>query len=159
MNTSLLKDNVQMWLRDHNIKGFYTVSQARSFAEGSRNCITMAGLGKLAPNLLVMGFKSDWKETGPIKAAASSMTTAEYIGTILCAFEQNLSVAILRVRRVATLGGKRGESTVKSCYLGRQEGEYSQSCLFCGILRGKRWKRGGGEVKRAQSGLPLLWHL
>ena len=26
----------------------------------SRSCLTLAGLGKLAPNMLLMGFKSDW---------------------------------------------------------------------------------------------------
>ena len=40
---STLKDNVQMWLKDHNVRGFYLVNQTQTFEEGSRNCITMAG--------------------------------------------------------------------------------------------------------------------
>ncbi len=54
----------------------------------------MSGIGKLSPNLLLMGFKSDYKSEGK---GDSGLTAREYIGAMLCAFEQNLSVAILRV--------------------------------------------------------------
>ncbi len=62
MNIPALKDNVNLWLRDHKVRAFYSVSQATSFEEGARNAITMAGFGKFSPNMLLLGFKSDWKE-------------------------------------------------------------------------------------------------
>lgn len=74
--------------QDHAIRGFYLVNQTTSFEEGAKNCITMAGLGKLSPNMLMMGFKSDWR--GDIN------TVKEYINTMYCAFDQRLSVGILR---------------------------------------------------------------
>ncbi len=58
----------------------------------------MAGLGKLAPNMLIMGFKADWKDSlnkGPM--SSSAMDTREYMTTLICALDQKLSVAILRV--------------------------------------------------------------
>ena len=37
------------------------VIESNTFKEGAKSCLTQAGLGKLAPNMLLMGFKADWK--------------------------------------------------------------------------------------------------
>ena len=87
-NLSALRENVQLWLKDHNVKSFYSVNQNVSFEDGARNCITMAGLGKLTPNMLLVGFKTDWRR--------DLASTAQYINIMYCAFDQNMSVAILR---------------------------------------------------------------
>merc|ERR1712223_1527729 len=87
---SALKENVQMWLKDHGIRGFYLVNHSNTFEEGAKNCITMAGLGKLSPNLLLVGFKSNWKQ--------NLSMNIEFFNTLICAFEQRLSVTILRVK-------------------------------------------------------------
>ena len=49
----------------------------------------MSGLGKLRPNLMLIGFKNNWQD--------SNAETREYFKVIQSAFEINLSVAILRV--------------------------------------------------------------
>ena len=43
-------------------QGFYTVTESNSFEEGGKSCLTLAGLGKLSPNMLLIGFKSNWAE-------------------------------------------------------------------------------------------------
>ena len=43
-------------------EGFYTVTESNSFEEGCKSCLTLAGLGKLSPNMLLIGFKSNWAE-------------------------------------------------------------------------------------------------
>ena len=48
-----------------------------------------AGLGKLRPNILVLGFKHDWLTDEPSKVD-------DYINIVHDAFDANLSVAILR---------------------------------------------------------------
>ena len=90
LNIPSMKENVQMWLKDHQIKGFYLANQSSTFEEGAKNCFTMAGLGKLSPNLVMMGFKSDWK--------SNLALTNEYLNAIYCAFDQKLSLTILRVK-------------------------------------------------------------
>ena len=45
INMYNMKDNVQMWMKDHEVRGFYVANQSASFEEGTKNCITMAGLG------------------------------------------------------------------------------------------------------------------
>ena len=46
-----------MWLKDHGIKAFFTASQNKSFSDGAISCMNLAGLGKLTPNMVLMGFK------------------------------------------------------------------------------------------------------
>ena len=95
---SALKENVQAWLKDHAIRGFYIANHSSSFEEGAKNCLTMAGLGKLSPNLLLVGFKNDWSK--------NLSANNEYVNTLFCAFEQRLSVTILRAKDGFDYSGK-----------------------------------------------------
>ena len=95
---SALKENVQAWLKDHAVRGFYIANHSSSFEEGAKNCLTMAGLGKLSPNLLLVGFKNDWSKN----LAGNN----EYVNTLFCAFEQRLSVTILRAKDGFDYSGK-----------------------------------------------------
>jgi len=88
-NLSVLKESTQKWLNDHKIKGFYTVVESGSWEEGAKSCLTLAGLGKLSPNTILMGFKSDW-----IKNLSELQ---EYFNVMHAAYDHNLSIAILRV--------------------------------------------------------------
>lgn len=56
-----------------------------------------AGVGKLKPNTLVLGFKRDWKK-------ASDSEINEYVNIINDAFEMNYGVAILRMRDEYQIG-------------------------------------------------------
>ena len=49
-------------MNERKIKGFYTVTENTNFEQGAKSCLTLAGLGKLAPNMLLMGFKTDWAD-------------------------------------------------------------------------------------------------
>ena len=40
------------------LQGFYTVTECGSLEEGAKSCITLSGLGTLAPNMILMGFKA-----------------------------------------------------------------------------------------------------
>ena len=39
------KEEVQQWLKQHKIPGFYTISQNQDLRDGARNCMTMSGRG------------------------------------------------------------------------------------------------------------------
>ena len=84
------KAAVQDWLQDHNIPAFYSLSQSSSLQEGARSCMTLAGLGKLCPNMILLGFKSDW--------ADDLAGLEDYLEIILTAFDLHLSTAIIRTR-------------------------------------------------------------
>ena len=38
------------------------MTENHSFEEGGKSCLTLAGLGKLAPNMLLIGFKTNWSK-------------------------------------------------------------------------------------------------
>ena len=44
------------------VKAFHAVTRNRSLVGGVRAAIELRGLGKLAPNMLMLGFKEDWRE-------------------------------------------------------------------------------------------------
>lgn len=90
VHLATLKESTQVWLADRKIKGFYTVTESNSFEEGAKSCLTLAGLGKLSPNMLLLGFKSDW--------TADLLATEQYFAVLQGAFDLSLSVGILRVR-------------------------------------------------------------
>jgi len=89
LHLATLKESTQAWLNDRKIKGFYTVTESNNFEDGAKSCLTLAGLGKLAPNMLLMGFKSNWFED--MKA------TKEYFSVLQAGYDLSLSVGILRV--------------------------------------------------------------
>ena len=48
------------WLRSNKIKGFYSVIDGATFQDGTTSLMQACGLGKLRPNILLMGYKQDW---------------------------------------------------------------------------------------------------
>jgi solute carrier family 12 sodium/potassium/chloride transporter 2 len=49
------------WLHDNKIKAFYALVDGIKFEVGARALLQASGLGKLKPNILMMGYKSDWR--------------------------------------------------------------------------------------------------
>lgn len=90
VHLSTLKESTQAWLTDKKIKGFYTVTESNNFEEGAKSCLNLAGLGKLAPNMLLMGYKGDWADDLEV--------AREYFSVLQDAFDLAFSVGILRVR-------------------------------------------------------------
>jgi len=90
VNLGNLKDGMQQWLKDHNIKGYYTVAQTKNLSAGAKSCMTMTGLGKMSPNLIMMGFKGNWKQ--------DLAGLNDYVEIMYTAFDLHLSFAILRCK-------------------------------------------------------------
>lgn len=49
------------WLAARKIKAFYNVIDDLEFEEGVRCLMQCSGFGKFSPNVLLMGYKSDWQ--------------------------------------------------------------------------------------------------
>ncbi|XP_076054160.1 bumetanide-sensitive sodium-(potassium)-chloride cotransporter-like isoform X1 [Oratosquilla oratoria] len=78
------------WLEKHKIRAFYSVVEGNTLEEGSRNLFQLAGLGKLRPNIVLLGYKANW-------AKCDKQELKAYFGTLHEAFDMYLGVAILRV--------------------------------------------------------------
>lgn len=50
------------WLHYHKVKGFFNVIYDKDFESGAKSLMQSAGVGKLRPNMLLMGYKSNWKK-------------------------------------------------------------------------------------------------
>ncbi|KAG9330885.1 hypothetical protein JZ751_021827, partial [Albula glossodonta] len=53
------------WLNCRKVRSFYTPITGDSLREGTRNLLQATGLGKLKPNTLIMGFKTNWQQCSP----------------------------------------------------------------------------------------------
>lgn len=56
-----LQRQANNWMKQHTIKGFYTIVDGETFEVGSRALIQASGVGKLKPNIILMGYKNDWQ--------------------------------------------------------------------------------------------------
>ena len=90
VNINKLKDGMQQWMKDHQIAGYYSFVQNSSLGSGAKTLSSISGLGKLSPNVILMGFKNNWRQdlTG----------LQDYIDVMYNAFDLNLSFLILRTK-------------------------------------------------------------
>merc|ERR1712179_209790 len=60
------------------------------FAGGAKSCMTLSGLGKLSTNMILIGFKNNWK--------SDLVGIHQYMDVMYSAFDLRLSFAILRCK-------------------------------------------------------------
>ncbi|CAG7732395.1 unnamed protein product, partial [Allacma fusca] len=85
-----LVQKAQSWFHSHKIKAFYCVVDDVNFEEGAKSLLQACGVGKLRPNILLMGYKNNW-------AVCNGDELRHYFNTIHKALDMHLSVTILRV--------------------------------------------------------------
>lgn len=54
-------EDAQKWLSARKIKAFYNLVDNVKFEEGVRSLIQASGFGKFQPNIVLMGYKADWR--------------------------------------------------------------------------------------------------
>lgn len=57
---NILHYKASSWLKAYKIKAFYVQVDGISFEQGAKALLKASGIGKLRPNILLMGYKSDW---------------------------------------------------------------------------------------------------
>ncbi|XP_014204971.1 bumetanide-sensitive sodium-(potassium)-chloride cotransporter isoform X2 [Copidosoma floridanum] len=82
--------NGYTWLQRHRIKSFYHVVEELSLEKGASAMMQTSGVGKLAPNVVLMGYKTHWN-------SCSYKELQEYFNVLHNAFDHRLAVAILRI--------------------------------------------------------------
>ncbi|KAK5923040.1 hypothetical protein CgunFtcFv8_000046 [Champsocephalus gunnari] len=78
------------WLNQRKVKSFYRGVAAADLRSGANILLQGAGLGRIKPNVLLMGFKKDWQSDTPQAAD-------NYIGILHDAFDLQYGVCILRL--------------------------------------------------------------
>lgn len=77
-------------LRKNDIKGFCSLIGNVDLPTGVSAMLEVAGVGKIRPNILVIGYKNDWR-------VCDRQSLKQYFATIHAGFSLHVGVAILRV--------------------------------------------------------------
>ncbi|KAK7068981.1 hypothetical protein SK128_015899 [Halocaridina rubra] len=78
------------WLSKHKIQAFFALSDGLPLDKGARLLMNTVGLGKLVPNMMLLGYKADWQ-------SCSSKELISYFRTIHNGLDNRLAVGILRL--------------------------------------------------------------
>ncbi|KAM4592543.1 solute carrier family 12 member 1 [Odontesthes bonariensis] len=80
----------QQWLRKTKRKAFYAAVACENFREGTESLLQATGLGRMKPNILMIGFKRNWK-------TASREEMQDYVGILHDAFDFEYGTVMLRM--------------------------------------------------------------
>lgn len=97
----------QRWLLKNESKAFYTPVFAEDLRQGTQYLLQAAGLGRLKPNTLVMGFKNDWRD-------GDMMNVETYISMIHDAFDFQYGAVILRLKEGLDVSHIQGQDELLS---------------------------------------------
>uniref|UniRef100_A0A7E4ZXP3 Solute carrier family 12 member 2 n=1 Tax=Panagrellus redivivus TaxID=6233 RepID=A0A7E4ZXP3_PANRE len=90
--TQNLQAKIRKWFRRRHVKSFYLPIANISFRDGVQYLQQGAGLGRLKPNIVMLGFKENWKASG----VDGLEEVNDYFGAIQDTFDRHLAVCILR---------------------------------------------------------------
>ncbi|XP_069496444.1 solute carrier family 12 member 3 [Ambystoma mexicanum] len=79
------------WLNKRKIKSFYSGLIADDLRSGVQMLMQASGLGRMKPNILVMGFKKNWQSTHP-------RIVENYVGILHDAFDFKYGLCLLRMK-------------------------------------------------------------
>ncbi|TKS69602.1 Solute carrier family 12 member 1 [Collichthys lucidus] len=88
MNAGMEKN--QLWLRKTKRKAFYAAVACDNFRDGTESLLQASGLGRMKPNILMLGFKRNWKTAG-------SEAVQSYVGILHDAFDFEYGTAMMRM--------------------------------------------------------------
>ncbi|XP_006745593.1 solute carrier family 12 member 3 [Leptonychotes weddellii] len=87
----LITNGHTKWLNKRKIKAFYSDVIAEDLRSGVQILMQATGLGRMKPNILVVGFKKNWQSAHPA-------TVEGYVGILHDAFDFNYGVCVMRMR-------------------------------------------------------------
>ncbi len=85
----LARDMGNQWMRSNHVRAFYKVSRVDGLERGLKASLDLCGLGKMGPNVVLMGFKTKWQ--------ADVEGTEDYVGTLVAVLESKQALMILRI--------------------------------------------------------------
>ncbi|XP_026741334.1 bumetanide-sensitive sodium-(potassium)-chloride cotransporter [Trichoplusia ni] len=85
-----LASRASLWLSRRKIKAFYSVVDDVTFKDGANALVQASGIGKLKPNILLMGFKENWQ-------TSERNEIVDYVEVMHKALDVHMAIALLRV--------------------------------------------------------------
>ncbi|CAJ0955255.1 unnamed protein product [Ranitomeya imitator] len=84
-------DGQLRWLNTRKVRSFYSVIQEKTLQAGAKSLMQVTGLGRLKPNTVVLGYKSNWQQV-------PGQCLEEYVGIINDSFDCQFGVCILHIK-------------------------------------------------------------
>uniref|UniRef100_A0A4W6G910 Solute carrier family 12 member 2 n=1 Tax=Lates calcarifer TaxID=8187 RepID=A0A4W6G910_LATCA len=106
-NLATDQSRYQRWLLKNETKAFYTPVFSEDMRQGTQYLLQAAGLGRLKPNTLVLGFKNDWRD-------GDMMNVETYISMIHDAFDFQFGAVILRLKEGLDVSHIQGQDELLS---------------------------------------------
>ncbi|XP_042530183.1 solute carrier family 12 member 2 [Dipodomys spectabilis] len=97
----------QRWLIKSKMKAFYAPVHADDLREGAQYLMQAAGLGRMKPNTLVLGFKKDWLQ-------ADMRDVDMYINLFHDAFDIQYGVVVIRLQEGLDISHLQGQEELLS---------------------------------------------
>nr|XP_056704014.1 solute carrier family 12 member 2 [Euleptes europaea] len=97
----------QRWLIKNKMKAFYAPVHAEDLRDGAQYLMQAAGLGRMKPNTLVIGFKKDWQ-------FADMRDVDTYINLLHDAFDVQYGVVVIRMREGLDISHLQGQEELLS---------------------------------------------
>ncbi|CAH1967079.1 unnamed protein product [Acanthoscelides obtectus] len=88
---NVLNYKANSWLRAHKLKAFYMQVDGLSFEDGCKALQKACGIGKLRPNILLMGYKADWQ-------FCPREDLNQYFEVVHNAFDLHMAAGIIRIQ-------------------------------------------------------------
>ncbi len=85
----LAKDLGDKWMKSNHVKAFFHVSRIDGLETGLKTSLDLCGLGKMSPNVVLMGYKTKWQE--------DPVGTADYVNTLVAILESRQALMVLRI--------------------------------------------------------------
>ncbi|KAF7492611.1 Solute carrier family 12 member 2 [Sarcoptes scabiei] len=85
----LIHDGIQ-YLIQKNIKAFLNLVQESTLSQGVKSMIQSVGIGKLRPNIIMLGYKSNWHD-------CDANDVLEYFRTIHLIFDYHYAIVIVHI--------------------------------------------------------------
>ncbi|RMC01270.1 hypothetical protein DUI87_22219 [Hirundo rustica rustica] len=105
LSTDLAK--YQRWLIKNKMKAFYAPVHAEDLRDGGQYLMQAAGLGRMRPNTLVVGFKKNWRQC--------DMRDVEiYINLFHDAFDVQYGVVVIRLKEGLDISHLQGQDLLSS---------------------------------------------
>uniref|UniRef100_A0A4X2LFU6 Solute carrier family 12 member 2 n=1 Tax=Vombatus ursinus TaxID=29139 RepID=A0A4X2LFU6_VOMUR len=95
----------QRWLIKNKMKAFYAPVHADDLRDGTQYLMQAAGLGRMKPNTLVLGFKKDWLQT-------DMRDVDTYINIFHDAFDIQYGVVVIRLKEGLDISHLQGQGSL-----------------------------------------------
>ncbi|KAM5193000.1 solute carrier family 12 member 2 isoform 2-T2 [Mantella aurantiaca] len=97
----------QRWLIKHKTKAFYSPVHAEDLRDGAQYLMQAAGLGRMRPNTLVVGFKKNWFQ-------CDMKEVETYINLLHDAFDYQYGIVVIRLREGLDISHLQGQEELLS---------------------------------------------